>query len=240
MTIIIIPCFNEEKRILKTLQSIKNGQIENISFLFVDDGSVDRTASIISSFLSDKISLLRLKKNLGKGFAIKRGFEYLKTKGCSESYASFGYMDADLPITLSELNLMISKVASSSRDMVYACRREGKLRVKRRFGRGSISLFFGFAVKKLFSLNVSDTQCGVKVFNRTVMEILRGRKFLSDWLFDLELFLYISNQALLFEGHFVSEWQETRDGKFKPLVSFHSLFFQFIKIYYGYKNNQYN
>ncbi|MBC74659.1 MAG: hypothetical protein CME64_01460 [Halobacteriovoraceae bacterium] len=142
MTIIIIPCFNEEKRILKTLQSIKNGQIENISFLFVDDGSVDRTASIISSFLSDKISLLRLKKNLGKGFAIKRGFEYLKTKGCSESYASFGYMDADLPITLSELNLMISKVASSSRDMVYACRREGKLRVKRRFGRGSISLFF--------------------------------------------------------------------------------------------------
>lgn len=240
MTIIIIPCFNEEKRILRTLERIKSSHIEKISFLFVDDGSVDRTASMISSFLSDKISLLRLERNLGKGFAIKHGLEYLKAKGSSESRVLFGYMDADLPITLSELNLMISKVASSSADMVYACRREGKLRVKRSIGRGSMSLFFSFIVKTLFSLNVSDTQCGVKVFNYTVMEILRERKILSCWLFDLELFLYLSNQLLISEGHFVSEWQETKDGKFKPLVSFHSLFFQFIKIYYGYKKNQYS
>ena len=77
---IIIPLYNEEKRIVYCLQILnnflQNKKKFNIETIFVDDGSNDNTAKIIKKFIKKNnkysLNIISYKKNVGKGFAIKK------------------------------------------------------------------------------------------------------------------------------------------------------------------------
>lgn len=74
---IIIPVYNEEKTILKVLESIKEA-FKNIEYeiLVIDDGSEDQTQTICTAYKN--IQYIRLPKNYGKGFALRNGFAHAK------------------------------------------------------------------------------------------------------------------------------------------------------------------
>ena len=75
---IVIPAFNEEKRILPTLESINNylsRQDYKSEIIVVDDGSSDNTVDIVKSFIQDDKStnILLNGRNRGKGFSVRNG-----------------------------------------------------------------------------------------------------------------------------------------------------------------------
>ena len=85
MLSLIIPCFNEEENLEKLLSSIKSllkkYSSEQIEILIVDNGSTDRSEEIIiknSLFLQNKISLIKIDKNIGYGNGIIKEFYLAK------------------------------------------------------------------------------------------------------------------------------------------------------------------
>ena len=96
---IIVPAFNEEKRISKVLSSLKKSFPEQ-EIIVVDDGSTDKTSEIA---LRHKCVLIKLKKNSGKGIAVKKGF--LKAKG-----KVIGFVDCDNSVSVKDIKKVFSSV----------------------------------------------------------------------------------------------------------------------------------
>lgn len=213
-TVIIVPCYNEAKRMnpvlfLKFLQNT-----DTIDFVFVDDGSTDTTAEMLERLYlkcPDRISIMRLKHNSGKDEAVRAGLT------CALEYKPdfVGYWDADLASPLNELPAML-KIIVANREIqcIYGARIQllGH-RVKRTLLRRAVSFCCRILAQSALDLPVTDTQCGAKVFraSRELHEALRS-PFTAGWLFDVELFARLKiawNQANpgLYE-HPLTEWQE--------------------------------
>ena len=95
MLTVIVPCFNEETRIeisrFRELLSL----VPEVRLLFVNDGSADRTIQVLEGFAAtepDRVSILSLPANVGKGEAIRCGF----LAATAESPSWMAYLDADL------------------------------------------------------------------------------------------------------------------------------------------------
>ena len=95
LTTVIIPCFNEEDHIEKTLKIVLNSEVSEV--IIVDDGSSDKTIEIASQF---PVKILKHKTNEGKGKAIKTGVQ-------ESSFENLIFLDADLyGITSENLNYL--------------------------------------------------------------------------------------------------------------------------------------
>ena len=111
---IIIPAYNEEIRIKDTLESIK-GINEINEIIVVDDGSTDKTTKIASEVNSEKIIVLKLDKNRGKGYALNYGL-----KIAMKNADIIGFLDADLGSSAKEVKKLIDPMISGDADVVIA------------------------------------------------------------------------------------------------------------------------
>lgn len=110
-TSIIIPAYQAEKLIIRTLEillesyaeHIKNGEIE---IIVVNDGSTDKTQEILEKY-TDFITVIQNEKNMGRGFSVRRAYLSLNS-----DYALF--TDADLPYGVDSINRLIEKLKSGS------------------------------------------------------------------------------------------------------------------------------
>jgi glycosyltransferase involved in cell wall biosynthesis len=127
--IMLVPCFNEEKRINKEYWR-RNLNPQNCDWLFIDDGSTDKTHEVLKSL--GNIEILSLSKNYGKAEAIRKGLEYVLSKKEFVDH-SIGYMDSDdafltediykifnifKNLSLSYDTLWVSRVALSGRQII--------------------------------------------------------------------------------------------------------------------------
>ena len=99
---IIVPCYNEEKRLDVAIFRDFTSPLHNISFLFVNDGSTDSTLRLLESLNasdSNKFAVLKLQPNRGKAEAVRRGV--LTALESQPDYV--GFWDADLATPLSAL-----------------------------------------------------------------------------------------------------------------------------------------
>jgi len=179
---VILPIYNEHKRIVSTLNKIlKYLDAKNVSYelLVVDDGSTDNSAAIVQSF-SEKNSalrLIRLPKNEGKGGAVKRGV--------MESRGEMVYFtDADLSTPIEEIEKFFPLFPAF--DIVIGSRAiEGAdLRVREPFYREILGKIFNKFVCVLCVSGFVDTQCGAKMFSRAaaraIFPLLQTRRFSFD------------------------------------------------------------
>lgn len=188
---LFIPCFNEADRLrVEPIKNFINDHKAIIDFYFIDDGSEDGTEELIRWKLVDNHSsfLIKLDRNFGKGNALREGF--LKIK--EQPYKYFGFIDADLDIPLkqvievyNQLEISGSLIGISSRDLRNA------LKLTQLRSIGSIAIVN--IANKIIGLQpgIKDTQCGCKLFRREILDICFADKFISEWLFDIELFLRI-------------------------------------------------
>lgn len=186
--ILIIPCFNEEKRLnLKFYQQFLS---ENPDFflLFVDDGSNDNTKSVLENLLSPSINfdVLPLSKNSGKGEAVRQGILH------SLEFFSFNYIgfaDADLSTPLNEFLVFRNNIESDRNIEIILGSRVQMLgkEIQRNLFRHWLSRIIATAICKVIDEPVYDTQCGAKLFSRNTANHLFQEKFISKWLFDVEL-----------------------------------------------------
>ena len=106
---IIFPLFNEENRLPKLFKKIKKFTLKNkyyLDFIFVNDGSTDKSLTLIKAFKKQnkaiKIKILNYKKNKGKGYALKQGVLASNKKWIIT-------MDIDLSVSLEQINIWKSK-----------------------------------------------------------------------------------------------------------------------------------
>lgn len=187
---IIIPAYNEERRLPTTLEKTRQF-IEQQSYLtevlVVENGSQDRTFQIADEF-SRQHSWLRVirEEQRGKGRAVKRGM--------LEASGQFRFMcDADLSMPIDEVNRFLPPlqmdfdIAIGSREAPGAVRYEEPL--YRHLGGRVINLI----IRLLALPGLQDTQCGFKCFRAAVAEDLFRSQTMSGWAFDVEV-LFIARK----------------------------------------------
>jgi len=175
---IVIPAFNEERRIIQTLTALKEYCPES-EIIVVDDGSSDSTAEV--SALSGARVLVH-KENRGKGAAVRTGV--LAARG-----DVIGFMDADLAVPLHCLESLLEGLEKGA-DIAIGSRRLPGSKV---YGRGIYRNLPGEIFSRLVTLATglpyADTQCGFKFFKRAAArEIFTGIRT-ADFAFDVEILL---------------------------------------------------
>ncbi|MBI3088501.1 MAG: glycosyltransferase [Candidatus Omnitrophica bacterium] len=181
---IIVPVYQEERRIAATLDTIR-GFLEPrrpFEVIVVDDGSRDRTAAVVSDYAvrHPSVRLIRLADNRGKGAAVRAGV--LASRG---SVICFCDADLAMPITHVEQVLALSR-----RDEVVIASRTlpgSEILVRQGLARRVMGRAFNALVRALFALPFGDTQCGFKGFRRDAALAIFPRLRIDGFAFDVEL-----------------------------------------------------
>ena len=197
--VIVIPCYNEEARLDFRAYALFLESHENYRLLFVDDGSEDGTAQTIQEWSknlkSDRVYLLRLEKNFGKGEAVRRGFLFLESHFPDTEIA--GFLDADGSLNIEESIEFVKRLDYYSSVWAILGSRVRLLGrdIGRTWKRHYLSRVFATIASLVLKISIYDTQCGAKFFRLKNCRNIFQSRFSSKWLFDLELILRLKREA---------------------------------------------
>jgi len=192
---IIIPLYNEEKRLKKSLISlikfIKIKPKKKIEIIFVSDGSTDSTNKIISLFIKENKKILesfliKYAKNVGKGYAIKKGI--LKSKN-----DWILICDADMSVNPNQFNIWYQNKKIIDKNKAYfGSRRHEKSNVKSSIVRKTLGLIFILFIRILLNIKLKDSQCGFKIFHRSYALKIFKKISSFRFAFDIELTILLT------------------------------------------------
>lgn len=234
---IVIPMYNEENRILNTLNnifnylnSIRNIHIKNYEIILVDDGSIDKTIDVLKPF-ENKVIVLKLDKNCGKGKAVKEGVFHSKGDFVL-------YIDADDAVDMSHIDLFIPH--THNYDVLIGSRKSTNygytLNINKNI-RKVISLT-GTLLNKTLVKNVFDTQCPFKLIRGNIAREVFTKMLINRYAFDLEL-LSIAQK----NGYSIKEIDvrfESKEGsKFRVFKDLYFTFVDFVKIHSNFLFDKY-
>jgi glycosyltransferase involved in cell wall biosynthesis len=238
---VIVPCYNEELR-LPVDEFQRYLRESQVSFVFVDDGSRDKTRDRLESLRQgrqDRAFVLRSPLNQGKAEAVRRGLNF----ALDQRADYVGYWDADLATPLDAIAQFMAVFASRpDLDMVFGSRVKLLGRhVQRRTSRHYLGRVFATVVSVMLRLPVYDTQCGAKIFRvRPGTRDLTAEPFRTRWVFDVELLArYIRQQGspTIAAQHIyeypLDTWEDVGGSKVTPFDFFVALR-DVIRIYWKY------
>lgn len=196
---LVIPCYNEEKRLRTDAFIDELSTNSNLTFLFVNDGSKDNTLKVIQKICRhnpERALCISLNKNSGKGEAVRRGMLHLLE---NSSYNIIGFWDADLAVPLSEILELAGVFRQNPNVRVVIGSRvhlAGRL-IEHVNLRHYIGRLFATIMCWTFDFKIYDTQCGAKLFDQKALSFVVQQPFCSRWIFDVELIIRISRLAFL-------------------------------------------
>ncbi|MGB6429802.1 MAG: dolichyl-phosphate beta-glucosyltransferase [Candidatus Acidiferrales bacterium] len=191
---VIIPAYNEEKRLPPTLARIEEyfaARPLTWEILVVDDGSRDQTAQVVES-LRSRIAGLRLVSNAGnrgKGYSVRHGMR--EAKG---NVALF--TDADLSAPIEEADKLLAALENSDVAIGSRALNRGLIEVHQSGVREMAGKSFNWAVRALIGVPFADTQCGFKAFRRERTQILFEQQRIERFGFDPELLFLARRHGL--------------------------------------------
>jgi len=240
-TSIVIPCFNEEERIDqgRFLEYANNHQ--NVSFIFVNDGSTDETLSVLQNLQTKSprsIEIVDLNKNSGKAEAVRQGFLH----AIKLQFENIGYWDADLATPLDIIDTFLSVLETNAVSVVMGARVMllGRA-IQRKRTRHYLGRIFATVVSMMIlKLPVYDTQCGAKIFkNDDVLKRVFSRPFRVNWTFDVEIIaryrMVLEDEDALNATNFIIEypldvWRDVGGSKLK-CADYCIALFDLVKLY---------
>ena len=207
---IIIPAYNEESRLPETLRRIckyirASGRETEV--IVVDDGSVDRTVSLVESF-RNQIPFLRVLsngQNRGKGFSVHHGM--IQARGRLVLFT-----DADLSAPIEEADKLLA--ALEDHDVAIGSRALNRnlIVVRQSRLREFAGVIFNIVVRLFLHLCFVDTQCGFKAFRRETCRIVFDQQTLKGFGFDPEL-LYLAHRHGLRSVEIPVRWAHSPNTK---------------------------
>jgi dolichyl-phosphate beta-glucosyltransferase len=202
---IIIPCYNEAKRISTTIKRLEEFFIshtggtkdfEQVEIICIENGSSDNTTQVLEELI--KHSLLNIKMlhaPKGKGSAVREGVKQAR-------YEYVLVMDADNATDIKFVSDMVQVLRYGTDieiDIINSSRRIQGASVAHKQGmvRQVLGNLFHVFVRKVFNLPVTDSQNGFKLFKTTVARNLYGRISTTGWVSEIELFLLAKKQRYI-------------------------------------------
>jgi dolichyl-phosphate beta-glucosyltransferase len=186
---VVVPCFNEAGRLPVARFESGLAELADVELVFVDDGSTDGTVATLEALRAaapDRVRVLRLPRNVGKGEAVRAGMLDALERGAQY----VGYWDADLATPLTAIRTFREVLeAHPGLEMVFGARVQLLGRsIRRRALRHYLGRVFATVVSVMLRLAIYDTQCGAKLFRVTAsLPDLFREPFLTRWVFDVEI-----------------------------------------------------
>ncbi len=186
MLSILMPAYNEASSIAanvcETVETMKELGLE-FEIVVIDDGSLDGTHTAASSALRawpDHVRVVRCNRNEGKGNALICGAAYARGERVA-------FLDADMDLHPEQLQTFMAIMSAREADVVIGSKFHPDSKVDYPAIRRIYSLFYFMLVRTLFGLPVRDTQTGIKLFSRQVLDRVLPRILVKRFAFDLEL-----------------------------------------------------
>jgi len=212
---IVIPAYNEEKRIGPTLVSYSKffeglEKIKKIKhrMLIVINNTTDKTEEIVKEHIlkHKSMSYINLEQG-GKGYAVIEGFK----KALTMKTDYIGFVDADLATPPEGYYKLILKLSNCDGAIGERYAKGAVMYPKPTKARFMAKRLFNFVVRTIILLPYNDTQCGAKVFRRRVIERILPRLSMSQWAFDVEL-LYHANRGGYKICSVPTKWFDKKDA----------------------------
>lgn len=192
---IIMPAYNEEKRIGKTLESyssyFENSGI-NYEILIVINNTKDRTEEIVKQYAkkNKKIRYLNLVKG-GKGYAIIEGWK----EALKQDFDLIGFVDADMATPPEAFFWLVKEVRNYDGAIADRRLRGSIIKPRQKIKRKITSSVFNFLVRTLYLFPYRDTQCGAKIFKKEALKKVVYNMGMTKWAFDIELLYLLHKQG---------------------------------------------
>jgi glycosyltransferase involved in cell wall biosynthesis len=230
---IVIPAYNEEKRIGATLKAyskyfnnIKNKLAFPYEILVVINNTSDRTEEIVKSYSikNKNIKYLNLVKG-GKGYAIVQGFKY----ALKRNFSLISFVDADMSTSPQALYDLAINLKDYDGIIGNRWASTSVIAQKQSRMRQLASRVFNFLVKSLFFMNYQDTQCGAKIFKKQVIAKIVDKIYITQWAFDVNL-LYLCKVNNFKIREYPTTWEDKGDSKVKVIKTSLKMLFGILRL----------
>jgi glycosyltransferase involved in cell wall biosynthesis len=226
---VVIPAYNEAKRIPQTLRIVRehlesNGC--NAEVIVVNDGSSDETVSAVED-LRSRWNCLRLVQNpgnQGKGYSVRSGV----LQACGDVIL---FTDADLSAPIKEMSKLVEPILKGEYDMTFGSRAVDRslIGVHQPLFRETSGRIFNLLVQAFIGLPFKDTQCGFKAFRREAAVPVFQRQTIMGFGFDPEI-LYIARKRGLRLLEVPVHWDHVEGTTVRFLSDSYEMFLDLLRI----------
>jgi dolichyl-phosphate beta-glucosyltransferase len=226
---IVIPVYNEEKRIINTLNTITSffaASPEAYEIITVNDGSSDDSQKILNDFASvhPQIKVVSYPHNQGKGYAVKQGV-------AAASGSLILFSDADMSTPIAEYVRLRKIMEQGSFDIVIGSRSvsTSEVKINQPFYREFMGKTFNRIIKTLLIGEFNDTQCGFKLFKAAVAKELFAQLQLKHFAFDVEVIYRAHHKGYKIKEEGV-QWLNSKGSRVSPLKDSAIMFFDLLRL----------
>jgi dolichyl-phosphate beta-glucosyltransferase len=209
---IVIPAFNEERRLPKAIEQIGSylrARPLGAEVIVVDDGSSDATPKLIESYRGryPELRLISNDRNHGKGYSVRHGV--LEARG-----EIVLFTDADLSTPIEEADKLLAALREKGYDGAIGSRAidSSLIEVHQSAFREQAGALFNSLVRGITGLDFSDTQCGFKAFRRNPARIIFEQQRIERFGFDPEI-LFLAKRHGLRVGEIPVRWSHDTGTK---------------------------
>ena len=180
---VVVPVFNEGSELVTKIELLMtevSPYFRSCEYLLVNDGSTDSTRVILESLASANVKIIGYDRNCGKGYAVREGF-----KAATGDFILF--IDGGMELHPRDIRVFLGLMQLYDSDIVMGSKRHPQSQVDYPASRRILSFIFQTLVRSIFKINVTDTQVGLKLLRREVVDAILPHLTIDRYGFDLEM-----------------------------------------------------